>query len=115
MKVQSELDQAGSALPPLVSPTPEQWLERATRLVTQAIADKKQLQTTNNTLIKNSPTPLEKQKAIYNGELLVDEIASLQARLVKLNAETTRRRTEAERKAAEEQALQDAIKFTADL
>ncbi len=62
MKVQSELDQAGSALPPLVSPTPEQWLERATRLVTQAIADKKQLQTTNNTLIKNSPTPLEKQK-----------------------------------------------------
>ncbi|HHK0520676.1 TPA: colicin-like pore-forming protein, partial [Pseudomonas aeruginosa] len=44
----------------------------------------------------------------------MDEIASLQARLVKLNAETTRRRTEAERKAAEEQALQDAIKFTAD-
>ncbi len=114
MKVQSELDQAGSALPPLVSPTPEQWLERATRLVTQAIADKKQLQTTNNTLIKNAPTPLEKQKAIYNGELLVDEIASLQARLDKLNAETTRRRTEAERKAAEEQALQDAVKFTAD-
>ncbi|MCS8547089.1 colicin-like pore-forming protein, partial [Pseudomonas aeruginosa] len=44
----------------------------------------------------------------------MDELASLQARLDKLNAETTRRRTEAERKAAEEQALQDAVKFTAD-
>ncbi|MDF5883211.1 colicin-like pore-forming protein [Pseudomonas aeruginosa] len=44
----------------------------------------------------------------------MDEIASLQTRLDKLNAETTRRRTEAERKAAEEQALQDAVKFTAD-
>ena len=81
MKVQSELDQAGSALPPLVSPTPEQWLERATRLVTQAIADKKSSCRPQTILLSNSPTPLEKQKAIYNGELLVDEIASLQARL----------------------------------
>ncbi|HDI7563314.1 TPA: hypothetical protein PO272_002923, partial [Staphylococcus aureus] len=43
-KVQSELDQAGNALPQLTNPTPEQWLERATQLVTQAIANKKKLQ-----------------------------------------------------------------------
>nr|UYS84543.1 pyocin SX1 [Expression vector pSX1-ImSX1] len=90
-KVQSELDQAGNALPPLNNPTPEQWLERATQLVTQAIANKKKLQTANNALIAKAPNALEKQKATYNADLLVDEIASLQARLDKLNAETARR------------------------
>lgn len=91
-KVQSELDQAGSALPQLSNPTPEQWLERATQLVTQAIANKKKLQTANNALIAKAPNALEKQKATYNADLLVDEIASLQARLDKLNAETARRK-----------------------
>ncbi len=91
-KVQSELDQAGNALPQLTNPTPEQWLERATQLVTQAIANKKKLQTANNALIAKAPNALEKQKATYNADLLVDEIASLQARLDKLNAETARRK-----------------------
>lgn len=91
-KVQSELDQAGSALPQLSNPAPEQWLERATQLVTQAIANKKKLQTANNALIAKAPNALEKQKATYNADLLVDEIASLQARLDKLNAETARRK-----------------------
>ncbi len=91
-KVQSELDQTGNALPQLTNPTPEQWLERATQLVTQAIANKKKLQTANNALIAKAPNALEKQKATYNADLLVDEIASLQARLDKLNAETARRK-----------------------
>ncbi len=91
-KVQSELDQAGNALPQLTNPTPEQWLERATQLVTQAIANKKKLQIANNALIAKAPNALEKQKATYNADLLVDEIASLQARLDKLNAETARRK-----------------------
>lgn len=91
-KVQSELGQAGNALPQLTNPTPEQWLERATQLVTQAIANKKKLQTANNALIAKAPNALEKQKATYNADLLVDEIASLQARLDKLNAETARRK-----------------------
>lgn len=90
--MQSELDQAGNALPQLTNPTPEQWLERATQLVTQAIANKKKLQTANNALIAKAPNALEKQKATYNADLLVDEIASLQARLDKLNAETARRK-----------------------
>ncbi len=91
-KVQSELDQAGNALPQLTNPTAEQWLERATQLVTQAIANKKKLQTANNALIAKAPNALEKQKATHNADLLVDEIASLQARLDKLNAETARRK-----------------------
>ena len=78
--------------PQLTNPTPEQWLERATQLVTQAIANKKKLQTANNALIAKAPNALEKQKATYNADLLVDEIASLQARLDKLNAETQRAR-----------------------
>ncbi len=57
-KVQSELDQAGNALPQLTNPTPEQWLERATQLVTQAIANKKKLQTANNALIAKAPNAL---------------------------------------------------------
>lgn len=90
--MQSELDQAGNALPQLTNPTAEQWLERATQLVTQAIANKKKLQTANNALIAKAPNALEKQKATHNADLLVDEIASLQARLDKLNAETARRK-----------------------
>ncbi|HGP1081066.1 TPA: S-type pyocin domain-containing protein [Pseudomonas aeruginosa] len=91
-KVQSELDQAENALPPLNNPTPEQWLERATQLVTQAIANKKKLQAANNALIAKAPNALEKQKATYNADLLVGEIASLQVRLDKLNAETAKRK-----------------------
>lgn len=60
--MQSELDQAGNALPQLTNPTPEQWLERATQLVTQAIANKKKLQTANNALIAKAPNALEKQR-----------------------------------------------------
>ncbi|HEJ3364696.1 TPA: S-type pyocin domain-containing protein [Pseudomonas aeruginosa] len=43
-------------------------------------------------MIAKAPNALEKQKATYNADLLVDEIASLQARLDKLNAETARRK-----------------------
>ncbi|HCE8453930.1 S-type pyocin domain-containing protein [Pseudomonas aeruginosa] len=50
------------------------------------------MQTANNALIAKAPNALEKQKATYNADLLVDEIASLQARLDKLNAETARRK-----------------------
>ncbi|MBI7164394.1 S-type pyocin domain-containing protein [Pseudomonas aeruginosa] len=43
-------------------------------------------------MIAKAPNALEKQKATYNADLLMDEIASLQARLDKLNAETARRK-----------------------
>ncbi|AXA06119.1 S-type pyocin domain-containing protein [Pseudomonas aeruginosa] len=103
--VQSELDAIDAKYPSLPKGfTPEQWLERATAVVTELLNQKRPKLDYELGIVKNSAS-FDKLQASYNAIILNDQINSLQERLNKLNAETDRRRAEAE---AQRQAEADA-------
>ncbi|WP_121401965.1 S-type pyocin domain-containing protein [Pseudomonas aeruginosa] len=102
---QSELDAIDAKYPSLPKGfTPEQWLERATAVVTELLNQKRPKLDYELGIVKNSAS-FDKLQASYNAIILNDQINSLQERLNKLNAETDRRRAEAE---AQRQAEADA-------
>lgn len=84
--------------------TPEQWLERSTVVVT-GLLNRKRPELDNELDVVQNSASLDKLQASYNTIILNDQINSLQERLNKLNAETDRRRAEAE---AQRQAEADA-------
>ncbi|OPD70074.1 pyocin killing protein, partial [Pseudomonas aeruginosa] len=103
--VQAELDTEAAKYPALpASFTPEQWLERSTVVVT-GLLNRKRPELDNELDVVQNSASLDKLQASYNTIILNDQINSLQERLNKLNAETDRRRAEAE---AQRQAEADA-------
>ncbi|MBI8818842.1 S-type pyocin domain-containing protein [Pseudomonas aeruginosa] len=122
--VQAELDTEAAKYPALpASFTPEQWLERSTVVVT-GLLNRKRPELDNELDVVQNSASLDKLQASYNAIILNDQINSLQERLNKLNAETDRRRAEAEaqrqaeaeaKRKAEEAARLEAQQVTQQL
>jgi hypothetical protein len=104
-RLQAELDQFSATYPALVNPTPDAWLERALTVVSAMLNQKNILLKQEVLLTKGAPS-LGTLQAMYNANILNDQIGSLQTRLNTLNAEIARRQAEAERQRQAEEARQ---------
>ncbi|MDO7899644.1 hypothetical protein [Pseudomonas citrulli] len=98
--LQMELDQVNTTRPALQNLTPDTWLSRTSDNMTELLLRKKsELEVELNHI--QIYEGFDKLKASYNSLILKDQIASLQDRQTRLNAEINRRQVEAAKQATE--------------